>query len=331
MEKKKTIKKKIIILILIVLIITAIVVAGYIVYKNYEKKEFIKNAEAEFKNIDRKELMYGSSYIDGKDGLKNAVENGYIENIDSEYQYSNDIGCKINSFVFSDTNLSLLLDFDFLRKPIRINQLFTDVIIYDENGNIYSSELVGSKKCFKHRKEIYKEKGLKQENELTDAYSFGALYQTEDRCILQLSLESKYPVAEKLYINAYGIGYMDRKLDYVDLYDGEWNFEIDVPEKFVNRKNNEYKLKEKVDEIELQSLIISDTATYMEYKPNFDYVYFEIVDETGKAYDFYSRKLHKDDIYEARCSANKNMLNGKVYLRILYQDKIKTIELEKVN
>ena len=60
-----------------------------------------------FQFISKPEIGYVTS------SLEEAVENGYIQNVDMDYMYFNNIGIKVNYIVMSDYNLNILFDFQF--------------------------------------------------------------------------------------------------------------------------------------------------------------------------------------------------------------------------
>ena len=45
-----------------------------------------------------------SLFINSTEAIDIAVENGYVQNIDMEYVYDNDIGIKVDNLILDDTN-----------------------------------------------------------------------------------------------------------------------------------------------------------------------------------------------------------------------------------
>ena len=110
----------------------------------------------------------------------------------------------------------------------------------------------------------------------------------------------------------------------------EWNFEIDVSEKFYNRTIDKYNLKENVENFKLENIIVTDTQAIVTYSSNDIGRVKGIVDSNGNVYSMYSSSFLEDK-YLARCSFNKKMETTPLYLRIAINGEIKDVELEKIS
>ena len=77
-------------------------------------------------------------------------------------------------------------------------------------------------------------------------------------------------------------------------------------------------------------MIITDTQAVVTYSSNDIGKVKGIVDSNGNLYPMYSSSFIEGK-YLARCSFNKEMETIPLYLRILINDEIKDIELEKIN
>ena len=288
----------------------------------------------EFKNINNLDTAYALIQNINTDSIKDATDSGYIENIDMNYVYSNNIGCKLNNFTFSDNDLSIVFDFDFDKNNITQNKLLANIIIYNENKNVFCNYTPSiDLKNNKYQKALYKNKGLDESSEISSLTSYSNLYETPNQVISQLLLSEPneyYPDSNKLYIYIYGIGYLDSgKYVYLDK-EANWSFEINIPEKFKNNQNITYKLEETIEGFSLNNLYITDTHTTVKYISDYWDTNIELIDEYGNTYKHYSKKkLDNDNQYLCSFNLNKNMLNNKLYLRIIKGSNIEEIELKK--
>ena len=73
--------------------------------------------------------------------ISNAITDGYVENLNMEYIYSDEIGLKINSFCMSYNDINIVFDFK-LSDKIKLEQenLEYAYIIYNENNEVYHVE-----------------------------------------------------------------------------------------------------------------------------------------------------------------------------------------------
>ena len=191
---------------------------------------------------------YGYSATGHKnDSVQEATENGYIENLNTEYKYTKDIGCKINSYFISDNNVGLQLDFDFSNRKLEQNRCIVKFIIYDEEGNVYgksyfAENIIRTLKENKYINDFYKKHNLKNKDDIANSVSYGPLYESENHVTYKILLSSSnntFPKNKKLYVNIYDIGYdimaTDHKYDFKPLAKDriEWNFELMYQKNFI--------------------------------------------------------------------------------------------------
>lgn len=293
-------------------------------------------------------IVYANVYLKPVDNtnisyalIKDAVENGYIENMDMSYIYSNNIGIKINSLVMSDEKIDIVFDIDFNKTKIPENNLNIAMIIYDENKNIYyiwdTPNNTLKNKLYKNN--YYKTNDLSNENYINASQSIITLYQSENKYIGELSLQSveKYPKVKKLYINIYDIGYNEYENDnYKSILDNvNWSFEIDIPEKFYNRNSLTYKLKEEneIENFELEEINITETGTLIKYKTLDSLLEINIIDENGNIYTSKGTTLKSEEDnmkqYISEYELNKYLVTEKLYIQIEGNDS--KLELQKIS
>lgn len=153
--------------------------------------------------------------------IEMAVQNGYICTVNTEMQEYENIGIGIKDFLIDDINMEV--SFEFIVSQERQKNLkniyIQDLQISDENENQIFNE--------NDNANISLTSGyskIKRENEVLTSTFFAQ--------------SDNFPQSKKIYIhfNSIILNYKDKS----DLINGKWNFEIEVPEKMVNRNNIEY-------------------------------------------------------------------------------------------
>lgn len=196
----------------------------------------------------------------------------YSENLDMDYIYQDNIGIKLKSLMI--TNDYFQLDFDMqLNEKTQMNQdkISYGYAIYDENNHIYAilerTSFVKPKKGT-YWKKLYKELGIKA-NKITMLSNTATLGGTT----ISMTSEEGFPKSKKLYVRIFDIGYdvyeidaQNKKTEYIEevcLSNSEWQFEIDVPEKFYERETVELVLSKEVDGIIINKAELTKTSLVM--------------------------------------------------------------------
>ena len=277
--------------------------------------------------------------------IKDAVNNEYVENMNMPYIYSKDIGVKINSYVVTDDKIDIVFDFDFNKNTIPENKLNIAMTIYDENKNIYYfwDTPYNTLRNNLYIKKYYKTQGLSNDKYINASQGMFTLYQSKNRYIGELTLDSieKYPNAKKLYINIYDIGYNEGINDkYKSLFNNvNWSFEINIPEKFYNRKSIKYELKEEnqIADFVLDELNISETRATLTYKTSKNTpLSINIVDSNNKNYPLKGTVSlnENDDVmckYVGKYELNKYLVTDKLYIYIKEYDKMLELKKQEVD
>ncbi|MCI8481970.1 MAG: hypothetical protein HFJ27_02560 [Clostridia bacterium] len=284
--------------------------------------------------------------------LEENAPNNYSENLNMDYIYQDKIGIKLNSIMITNDYCQIGFDIKLEEEISKWEEKIRyGIAVYDENNNIYI--LHG----WKHEeslywKKLYQELGLKRNNMkniLNDSASFG---------VSKLTMTSKvgFPKSKKLYVRMFDIGYEDSKIDsktleeiyHNDIYlsDSEWQFEIDIPEKFYERTEVELKLSEDVQGIKLNKAELTQTALTINIeidqireflmagkdmgKEEFDKLrnaVFYISDEDENIYMAMDLGIDKGNEINARFGIGKEMLNKKLFLNVSLNDIQKKVEL----
>lgn len=268
-----------------------------------------------------------------------AITDGYIENLNMEYIYSDGVGLKINSFFMSENDINLILDFKLNDKTkLEGKKLEYAYILYNENNEVYHVEKGTNTNIMK---EFIKENDIKLVNNdiephfLTGQHTY--ITNTEDNISVSALMSAKdyFPKAKKLYIKVVGIGYKNEKGNYKALSNSEWNIELDVPEKFYSDKVVEYELRENISNINLEKIIISNTSTTLiaiidginggtNSKNS-----ISIVDENGKEYNTNAISFDGQNKNKITCQfpIKKNMATNKMYLKTIVNENENIVEL----
>ena len=214
--------------------------------------------------FDNREMMYSLGSV------KDAIDKGYIENIEMEHVYSKDeIGVKVKSLTLSDNDFGLLLDFDFKKANVPQNMFTFGYIAYDENYNVYNYIEPNLSEYNKKLKQFYKDNKITNYNKedlLGNVYGesseMSPITVTNESVIMQVNVNSsvKLPKNNKFYLEIFSLGYMEMDLGFKEISKSKWKLELDIPEKFYNRNSIEYKLKENVENFEIISAYVSETS-----------------------------------------------------------------------
>lgn len=177
-------------------------------------------------NLKEKLVMLQITSTKGIDDAKD-----YIENINTQLVYNNDIGIKIDNVAMDDNLLYLSYVFD-VKDEIKGISL-EEYIIRDEAGNLLSVSIENDidsifTSDYSSGGVTYSTNPIKQENGM---WSYSTTF--------QVVYNKNYPLSHKIYVDIDEISVLvgrDRKT-----IKGPWKFEIDLPEKFYNRTSQIYK------------------------------------------------------------------------------------------
>ena len=155
------------------------------------------------------------------EGVDTAVNEGYVANVNTEYQKAEGIEISVESLMMDDFNFAMNFDVK-LSEGYNIDEFektqFTDLVITDENGEM-----------------VFNTKDDMTENGYMGAYSMLATKKTDNEFTVSLSATGNteaFPKSKHLtvkftklttsqYVN-------EQRQDTV--YEGDWTFEVDVPE-----------------------------------------------------------------------------------------------------
>lgn len=177
-----------------------------------------------------------------------AVKNEISKTIDMDYIYSENIGIKINSILFTDTDIFIALSGIFT-KELNLEEgemIFFDYIIYDELGNYYTAGYESD------------------EQYISSGYTGGGFYyyfNEELETSLELHASVQYPKVDKLYIRIYN--FTRQKEGKNNKYiDDDIFIELDMTN-LNTTGSEEYEVVEEIEGINIEKFIISESGTIL--------------------------------------------------------------------
>ena len=206
-------------------------------------------------------------------GVDIAVNNGYIANVNTEYQEADGIEISVDSFVMDDNNLDMKfrgkLSDKYNIKNMSFGMELYDLKIVDENGKkVFATHALEAEEMM-----IYKTEKEAKENydAFCGSYALDGgkiIGENELICSLQATKSaSAFPKSKKLFVTFTRIHV--RKDQYEqplnEWYKGDWRFELDVPKEMYNREIITYKVKSCSDENTIVgNAILSNTSFRIE-------------------------------------------------------------------
>lgn len=185
--------------------------------------------------------------------IEQAIDQGYIQNIENDFVYDKDIGIKVDNIVLDDLNLNVSIKFENKDKniaSIRFNKFIlstdTNEIIYDSNQQ-YVTDI----------KDVYTATYInwKEQPEKLEDNIFA------DSILFTLGEHSKEKKELIFKIQSLDITYIDNTKE--ELY-GEWNFNLKITEKMRKNQTIKYVLQEENEYIESCTGTLSATGLKIE-------------------------------------------------------------------
>lgn len=300
----------------------------------YAKKKW----DEEYKEYQNRTIKYSNAF------LEENTDDVYNDNLNMDYVYQDGLGIKLKSLLVTDDRFQLDINFRITNDEKKDFKTFEfGYVIFDENYNIYDiheRSKYSNNKYSNYAKKICRELGLKyndyisSENHIPSGSNISTAFLEEGITTIRLDIYSRrgFPKSKKLYIRIFDIGYslanyrkeLNGKLDVIDsedilLYDEEWQFEIEIPEKFFDRDSVELELAEKIDGIEIEKATLSNTGLIIHINTNnasFDMTnsIIFVSDDVDNIY-IGSSKVDKDRI-ELLVNVTKSDFDKRLYLNV---------------
>ena len=182
-------------------------------------------------------------------GVKTALEYGYVQNVEMDYNIQNDLGIKLDSIIIDNSNIGIVFNYKIPSNLKSIDNIaIKDIVIKDEKNNIIFED--GNEKS------------------LSTGYAeeFASENSIVKQAILLNNLNHTYPKSNNIYISFSTVNIF-RNQKNIKTITGNWNFDINVTDKFINRETIEYTAGQSKD-IEVISAELTSTGLDIEMKFN---------------------------------------------------------------
>lgn len=219
--------------------------------------------------------IYNNFFFTGK-GMETAINEGYIENTQMDYEKSNskieneetgeiiedaDTKVKVTEFVMDDFNLSMTFDVELSEKTKQLFEAenvwefnFPDLLISDENDIVLYNMYGKGFDEFSQEKNLgYNfEQGLDNGKIIGSGVNIVPIERKGNHVKVVYNIytggDTTYPKSKKLNIRMKQIKVSTKESTIMGAEEitltGNWNFNIDVPEKMYNRTNTIYTQKD---------------------------------------------------------------------------------------
>lgn len=210
--------------------------------------------------------------VNSSDGVQTAINNEYYSDVNTQYKEANGISTSIESFLIDDNNFDMNINIkfddsynlqDMLSNNGRIDIMDLKVV-NENNDKVFATREAESEEMTS----LYKTEQEAREN--YDSY-MGAYSETSEKIndneikfyLTATGNPVEFPISQKLKItfNKIRNSYWENGEEKYRIYKGEWNYEIDVPEKMAQSNIVQYKLVSISDEnYKFDSAKVSNTA-----------------------------------------------------------------------
>lgn len=273
-SKMKVEKKKVLNM---VAMFIAVILVGFLSTQIYAKIQW----DIEFNEYQNRE------YATGTGAIKEAIESGYNEVINMDYIKQDGISAKIDSLILSDDHFEANVHFIF-DEGIELNsETFSfGIAVYDDENNIYGiyerTHYNNKEKRYgKYTKYIYEDLGVNYNKkdihaiQYNDSTNYGNISAQGREIVSRFSMGSTkgFPRSKKIYIRIFDLGYdmmnfSEKNVTFedFDISNAEWIFEIEVPEKFYERKTTQLVLGEEIPGVEINKITLTETGMVIQFK-----------------------------------------------------------------
>lgn len=223
-------------------------------------------------------------------GVINAIDNGYVEQINSDYTTSNRVSIKADAIIMDDNTLNIAfnINLESVEDVSKIyNAYFPNLKIKDEQGRILFAEFSNNDEYKNYCKENSLDIDYKNISYSNGAYTANITNKQDNNFTLTYNISSdQFPKSKELYIsfdkiilshNATTTPKVNSNTN--NTISGNWNIKIDLPEKFYNRTSLSYKMINSSDSnLKINKILISDTCMKFEMQTKIDINRLELID-----------------------------------------------------
>lgn len=253
-------------------------------------------------------------YYNSSKGMNKAISEGYIETPNMNYIESNGTEVKVKDFLMDDFNLALTFDIA-VQDDIDISKIaetrIENFIITDDNKNILYCDSETLFNDFVEKNNLnYK---FRKYNDGYIDCGFGYFIREKNADTNSMEYVFKiygenFPKSKKLYITFLNLYLSERETNENDeeiALSGNWNIELDVPDKFYNREAVIYKVSKCNDpDIYDVNFVVYDTGSKLHFKKKIPKIYDE-GDSEEEIHEKLVKKL-EEDTYNWRNNINQD-------------------------
>ncbi len=273
-----------------------------------------------------------SLFTNTTEGINKAVENGYVQNVNMDFVYDNDIGIKVDYLVMDDSNLDVSFVYDTKNYSKVSSISLNEYIIRDENNNVIYYYFEDENKMNKAQCTAnFHIRTNEQMLNVANKFHESILYTSQ-----------KFSKSKNLIFEIYSYNINDTILK------GCWIFNINLEDKIVERKNDSY-IASYNTYIENISTELTETSLIIDIKLNselnndillendniiltntsnksFEYIKLKSNNFTDNTSSNYKSEIYL--VYDEICKYYNNTCNLNLHLKIA-EDKIIDIQLIK--
>lgn len=218
-------------------------------------------------------LAFINNYLlrnDSREGIKEAIDNGYIQEVEMKYINSNGTNVKISEILMDDYNLSIIFNIE-IPEIENIEDLynidFPNLIITDDENRFIVAKFESPEKYEEFCKENSMEKSYNNIAYSDGGYK-GEIISKYDKTIeyMYTTYSDDFPKSKKLYINFDKIILKNRNTFEQTVLEGDWNLKVELLEEIYNREKIVYSVKNcSKDDLVVTKAEVSNTAMKIEW------------------------------------------------------------------
>ena len=215
--------------------------------------------------------------------IDTAVENGYVQEIDSDFVYDNGIGIKVDAIVLDDKNLDISFVYD-----IQDKEKYGEIsgIGLEDYSILINNEIVYDYICIENTLTQYTMQNVEHFNKLDNVYRNSILF----------SSKNNFPKSENIGIKVKSVYLKNQgKRNYIN---GKWDLQFNIIEKLNERKSEKYIMDEN-EYVEKYKIFLMETSLNLD-------IDFNIEIDIKNIEEIVLFNENNIKIYYDNCNYNKN-------------------------
>lgn len=253
-------------------------------------------------------------YYNSSKGMNKAISEGYIETPNMNYIESNGTEVKVKDFLMDDFNLALTFDIA-VQDDIDISKIaetrIANFIITDDNKNILYCDSETLFNDFVEKNNLNYKFRKYDDGYINCGFGYFIREKKADTNSMEFVFKiygEDFPKSKKLYITFLNLYLSERETNENDeeiALSGNWNIELDVPDKFYNREAVIYKVSKcNNPDIYDVNFVVYDTGSKLHFKKKIPKIYDE-GDSEEEIHEKLVKKL-EEDTYNWRNNINQD-------------------------